>query len=221
MKRTVYLLLFLGILAVAAGCNRQESVFYSGVESGWLNSGLFKSDSGVPMTVVGNEGNLDVTTARRVLLQYQTHSLMSSGKVDIDVLGIWDAGIIDPEPAVTLPDTPSGSPLQVTDAWFSANYLNILASYPCENPSGHSTSVSYSVDTRAITIQLRHEGSTGSKSNDVFLSIPMEASVNAYRERQGALANFPVDVLLQWSWYESKDGPLKLYGRTGSYKPES
>ena len=218
MKRMI-LALLCGIFLLS-GCRKSDSVIYSGLESGRIESGVFTTDNGVRMTVVGNEGKLDVNTSRRVLLSYRTHPLTGNGDVDIDVQGIWDARIVDPSPAESFPADPSGSPVQVTDAWFSAGYLNILASYPCDDPATQEISAAYMAGTDGIKLRLLHEGGVGNKQEDVFLSVPMESPANAYREIRKPLATFPVAVLLQWSWYALDNGPLMLYERKGSYSPE-
>lgn len=219
MKKMILALLS-GILLLS-GCHKSDSVIYSGIEAGHIASGVFTTDGGVRMTVVGNEGKLDVNTSRRALVSYKTHPLTGENAVEIDVNGIWDAGIIVPSPVEGLPQDPSGSPIQVTDAWFSAGYLNLLASFPCDDPAKHETTASYTVGKDGIQFRLEHEGSLGDKQEDVFLCIPMEAPVNAYSESQKTLATFPVAVLLQWSWYALDSGPLMLYERKGSYAPES
>ena len=219
MKRMI-LALLCGVFLLS-GCHKSDSVIYSGLESGQIASGVFTTDAGVRMTVVGNEGKLDVNTSRRVLVSYKTHPLTGESAVDIDVIGIWDASIISPSPAENLPQDPSGSPVQVTDAWFSAGYLNILASYPCDDPARHETTAAYTVGTDGIKLRLQHEGTVGNNQEDVFLCVPMEAPVNAWRESRKTLATFPVAVLLQWRWYALENGPLMLYERKGSYAPES
>lgn len=219
MKRMI--LALLSGLFLLSGCHKSDSVIYSGIEAGHIASGVFTTDNGVRMTVVGNEAKLDVNTSRRVLVSYKTHPLTGEGAVDIDVNGIWDAGIIVPSPVEGLPQDPSGSPVQVTDAWFSAGYLNILATYPYDKLEQHETTAAYTVGTDGIRIRLQHEGTVGNNQEDVFLCIPMEAPVNAWREIQKPQAPFPVSVLLQWSWYALENGPLMLYERKGAYTPES
>ena len=218
MKKLI--LALLGGLLLLAGCNKREPVLYAGLESGRLDAGVFTTDNGVRMTIAGNEGNFDVRTSRRVLLSYRTHPLTGDA-VEIDVQGLWDAEIIGPDPAEALPDQPGGSPLKVTDAWFSAGYLNILASYPCGDPALHATSASYTVSLKGITLRLLHEGTPGEKENDVFLCIPMEEPLRSYVEFKGPAVTYPVPLLLQWSWYTLNGGPLMLYEREGTYSPES
>ena len=69
-----------------AGCTDKDSVRYSGLEAGNIASGIFTTDNGVEMDVVGNDGKFDVTTGRRVLVDYTTHSVSDSKHIDIQLI---------------------------------------------------------------------------------------------------------------------------------------
>ena len=133
------------------------------------------------MNIVGNEGKFDVHTNRRVLVSFQTRPMTDSNRIDIDLLGLWESTSLAPVPAESLPGGPDGSPLQVSDAWFAAGYLNILASYTAHDESLHTLDAVYSASESAIVIRLRHDGmqdtAKGDKVVDLFLCIPMDESV--------------------------------------------
>jgi len=217
-----------GTLLLLCACNKKDSVTYSGLEAGFLQSSLFTTDNGVKMNIVGNDLKLDVTSARRVLVSYETHPVTDAGRIDIDLLGLWEAGILTPASAGALGDVPDGDPVQVTDAWFNGGYLNVLASYEGKDPSKHKLSAVYMADENGIIIRLRHAdieaSDDGTQVENVFLSIPMDEPVLSFDQSNQAVGKkpaYPVSVLFQWTWYTLESGPLMLYEKKGSFTPES
>ena len=215
-------------LVVLAGCHKQDSYTYSGIEAGSIASGVFTSDNGTRMNVVGNEGKYDVTTARRVLVSYETRPLTDPARTDIDILGLLDAGILQPGHVDTLPEDPSGSPLQVSDAWFSKEYLNILATFDGKDAGKHTFIASYLVDEKGISIRLDHDGTqdtaAGNEPLSIFLCIPMYEPVLSYDQHaqsSGKKPVYPAPVLLQWTARTLEGGPLTLLERKGSYQPSA
>ena len=224
MKRL--LLFVLTPLLLLAGCNKQDAITYSGIEAGTIGSGTFLSDNGTTMTVVGNAENYDVTSVRRVLISYETHPVTDPKHIDIDLLALLDAGILTAESVDALPEDPDGSHLQVTDAWFSAEYLNILVTFEGQDPLKHTFTARYKADDKGIVIRLSHDDSqettTASNVLSMFLSIPVSEPVLAYE--QSALAvgiknPYPAPVTLQWTARTLEGGPLAVYDRQGSYSP--
>ena len=226
MKRLTTFLLLAGMLLLPA-CNKQDYVIYSGMEAGTMDAGVFTSDNNTKMTVVGNEGNYDVRTARRVLISYETHQVTESNHIDIDLTGLLDAAIVLPDPVESIPDNPDGSPLQITDAWFSTGYLNILISFPGVDASKHSITSSFKTDGDGVTVRLHHDATTdtaaGDKAISAFLSVPiydLRQSYEAYAASIGLKqAEYPMPVILQWSARTMEGGPLAVYERKGSYTP--
>ena len=94
---------------------------------------------------------------RRVLISYQTHPFADPTHIDIDILGLLDAGILHPEHARSLPENPSGAPSQVTDAWFSNEYLNLLVNFTGKEADKHTFSAAYTVDEKSLTFRLGHD----------------------------------------------------------------
>jgi hypothetical protein len=225
MKRLIPLLLA-GTLLFPA-CNKQDYVIYSGMEAGTMDAGVFTSDNNKTMNVVGNEGNYDIRTSRRVLISYETHQVTDPNHVDIDLLGLLDAAILLPDPVESLPDEPDGSPIQVTDAWFSMAYLNILISFPGTDASKHSITSSFLTGEDGVVVRLHHDASTdtaaGDKAITAFLSVPiadLRLSYEAYAVSIGLKqAEYPMPVILQWSARTLEGGPLSIYERKGSYTP--
>ena len=224
MKKLI--LALLPVLALLGGCNKQDSYLYSGIEAGTLGGGVFTSDNGTKMTVVGNEEKFDITSTRRVLISYQTHPITDPVHIDIDVHGLLDAGILEPEHARSLPEDPSGSPCQVTDAWFSNEYLNLLVGFTGKEPDKHTFSSAYTVDENSITSRLSHDGSqdtaAGNETMTVFLCIPMyepALSFDQYAQSTGQKPARPIPVLLQWTARTLEGGPLALQERKGKYQP--
>ena len=224
MKRLI--LALLPALMLVSACHKQDAVTYTGLEAGTLSSGIFTSDIGVSMTVVGNEEKYDVTTTRRVLISYETHPVTDPDHIDIDILGLLDAGVLNPVHAQSLPEDPTGSPMEITDAWFSKDYLNILASFEGKEPALHDFSAAFTADEKGIVVRLDHDGSqesySGSNILSCFLSIPISEPVLSYEQAAlavGIKSPYPAPVLLQWSARTLADGPLALYDRKGSYTP--
>ena len=224
MKRL--LLFVLTPLLLLAGCNKQDSITYSGFEAGTIGSGVFLSDNGTKMTVVGNEDHYDVSSTRRVLISYETHPVTDPNHIDIDLQWLLDAGILPAESVEALPEDPDGSPFQVTDAWFSAEYLNILVTFAGEDPLKHAFSARYKADENGVVFRLSHDDSqepaTGDKVLSMFLSIPVSEPVLAYEQSALAVGNkkpYPAPVTLQWTARTLEGGPLALYDRQGSYSP--
>ena len=226
MKRLIPSLL-LSCLLLLPACNGKDSVTYSGMEAGTMDAGIFTSDNKTKMTVVGNERNYDVRSSRRVLISFETRPITDSEHIDIDLLGLLEAGIILPDEAESLPEDPDGSPIQVTDAWFGAEYLNVLLSFPGDNASLHSLTSSFNTGKDGVTVRLHHDGSQdtagGDKVISAFLSIPIQdlrRSYEAYALSIGLKqAEYPMPVILQWSARTMEGGPLALYERKGSYTP--
>ena len=225
MKKLIFVLLAATLLFPA--CNKQDYVIYSGLEAGTMEAGVFTSDNFKKMNVVGNEGNYDVRTSRRVLISYETHQVTEPDNIDIDLLGLLDAAILLPDPVESLLDEPDGSPLQVTDAWFSMAYLNILISFPGVDAAKHSISSSFMTGDDGVVVRLHHDASTdtaaGDKAVTAFLSVPIQdlrLSYEAYAASIG-LKNpaYPMPVILQWSARTLEGGPLSIYERKGSYTP--
>ena len=209
-----------------AGCHKQDSYTYSGIEAGSIASGVFTSDNGTRMSIIGNEGRFDVTTARRVLVSYETRPVTEPSRIDIDILGLLDAGILQPGHVDTLPEDPSGSALQVSDAWFSKEYLNILATFDGKDPGKHTFTATYLVDEKGISIRLDHDGAqdtvSGKEPLSIFLCIPMyepTLSYDQYAQSLGKKPMYPAPVLLQWTARTLEGGPLTLLERKGSYQP--
>ena len=224
MKKLIPALL--SALVFLAGCHKQDSYTYSGIEAGSIASGVFTSDNGTRMSIIGNEGRFDVTTARRVLVSYETRPVTEPSRIDIDILGLLDAGILQPGHVDTLPEDPSGSALQVSDAWFSKEYLNILATFDGKDPGKHTFTATYLVDEKGISIRLDHDGAqdtvSGKEPLSIFLCIPMyepTLSYDQYAQSLGKKPMYPAPVLLQWTARTLEGGPLTLLERKGSYQP--
>jgi len=226
MKRLIPSIL-LSVLLLVTGCSMEDSVTYSGMEAGTMDAGVFTSDSNTKMTVVGNDGNFDVRTARRVFIYFVTRPITETGHIDIDLLGLLEAGIVLPDAVESLPEDPDGSPIQITEAWFSADYLNILLSFPGTDASLHSLTSSYTTGEEGVTVRLHHDASTdtaeGDKAITAFLSIPigdLRLSYDDYARSQGKKqGDYPMPVILQWSARTLEGGPLSLYEKKGSYTP--
>ena len=221
MKRLI--LVLCSILVLAAGCKKQDSYTYSGIEAGTLGGGVFTSDNGTKMTVVGNEGKYDVSSTRRVLISYQTQPFTDPAHISIDLLGLLDAGILQPEHARSLPADPSGSPLEITDAWFSSEYLNILATFKGKDPEKHTFSAAYTADEKGLTLRIGHDGSqdetTGTKPLSIFLCVPMYEpvlSLDQAAQAAGQKPVRPVPVLLQWTSYTMEYLCSPLHGGCSS-----
>ena len=225
MKKLIFTLLL--PLLLLSGCNKQDSVTYTGLEAGTMDSGVFTSDNWTKMTVVGNEGNYDVRSARRVLISYQTLPAAASDRIDIDILGLLDAAIVLPDEVAVLPDDPDGSPVQVTDAWFSVQYLNILISFPGTDASKHAITSSFTVSERGVFVRLHHDAATDTASGDkvisAFLSVPLSDLQQAYeafaRSQGKKIGDYPMPVILQWTARTLEGGPLSVYERKGSWSP--
>ena len=137
-----------------------------------------------------------------------------------------DAGILQPEHARSLPEDPAGSPCEVTDAWFSNEYLNLLVGFTGKEPDKHTFSAAYTVDENSITSRLSHDGSqdtaAGNETMTVFLCIPMyepALSFDQYAQSTGQKPARPIPVLLQWTARTLEGGPLALQERKGKYQP--
>jgi len=160
MKKLIAIIsAFAAVFLLFAGCQKKDSVTYSGLEAGNIQSGIFTTDNGVEMTVVGNVGKFDVTTSRRVLVEYTTNTGLDANHVEIDVHGLWDALTTPTISASALPEETADSPIQIADAWFNAGYLNVLASFEGKDVSKHQIMTAYSVSSDGITLRLYHDGS--------------------------------------------------------------
>ena len=226
MKKLI--LALLPVLALLAGCHKQDSYTYSGIEAGTIASGTFTSDNGTRMAIAGNEGKYDVSTSRRVLVSYETLPIMDTDQIRINLLGLLEAAFLQPERARSLPEDPTGLPLEVSDAWFSDEYLNILATFEGKESDDHTFSATYVVDDKGLSIRINHDGpqaeATGNSLMSIFLCTPMYEPVLSYdqiAQAAGQKAVYPVPVLLQWSARTLGNGPLALMERKGSYQPAS
>ena len=223
MKKLI--LFLLPVLVLLSGCNRQNGVTYFGLEAGTVSAGVFTTDEGVEMTIVGNDGKFDVATSRRVLVRYETHPILDPEHIDIDVLSLLDAGIPTPSSVDAIPDDPDGSPLQVSDAWFSAQYLNILATFNGKDPALHTFSTTYKATEKDVTFRLSHDSAEDSSTGNAlscFLSIPVFDPIVSYESQamaSGIKQPWPVTVVLQWTSTTLEAGPLTVYERKGSYTP--
>ena len=226
MKRLM--LVLLPVLALLAGCQQKQDTYtYSSIEAGTLSAGIFSTDNGAKMTVVGNEGKYDISSTRRVLVSYETHPFSDPTHIDIDIRALLDAGILQPEHARSLPEDPSGSPCQVTDAWFSNEYLNLLVNFTGKEPDKHIFSAAYTVDEKSLTFRLGHDDTqdteAGKETMTIFLCIPMydpALSFDQYAQSTGQKPARPIPVILQWTASTAiPEGPLTLQERKGSYQP--
>ena len=215
------------VFLLLAGCTDKDSVRYSGLEAGNIQSGIFTTDNGVEMNVVGNDGRFDVTTGRRVLVDYTTHSAADTKHIDIDINGLWDAVDVPFISASALPKETVDSPIRISDAWFNAGYLNLLASIEAKDVSKHLIMAAYDVSANGITFRLYHDGTFEQTDTvqDIFACVPMDEitiSYEHYCESVGKKVVSPIPVLLQWTWYAlDEKGPLMLYERKGSYNPSA
>ena len=214
------ILLLLPVLALVAGCHKQDSYTYSGIEAGTISGGVFTSDGGTQMAVVGNAEKYDVSSTRRVLISYETEPVTDPGHISINLLGLLDAGILQPVHARSLPTDPTGFPLQVSDAWFSEKYLNILATFDGKEPDKHTFSAAYTAGEKGITIRLDHddtqEETAGNSPMSVFLCVPMyepALSYDQYAQSTAMKPTYPIPVLLQWTSRTLDGGPLTLLER--------
>ena len=216
----------LAALFFFAGCHKQDSYTYSGIEAGTLSAGIFTSDNGTQMTVVGNEEKYDVSSSRRVLISYETEPVTDPSRISINLLGLLDAGILQPVHVRSIPADPTGFPLEVSDAWFSDKYLNILATFDGKEPDKHTFGATYTADEKNITFRLDHDDNmdavTGNTPLSIFLCVPMYEPVLSYEQQAQAAGKkpvYPVPVLLQWTSRTLDGGPLTLIERKGSYLP--
>ena len=225
MKKLIAFLLLAAVLT--AGCNKKDSVTYSGIEAGTLGSGVFTSDIGTRMYVVSNESNLDVSRSRRAVIQYETHPITDPNHLEINLISLLDAIIREPSPADALDNNPAGSPIEVADAWFSGGYLNLLVGSEGKDYDKHLCSAAYMVNNDGIVIRLLHqndEGKTSAANSPLkaFLSLPMNELQQAYEQHAksiGKKQTFPVTVTLQWTSTTLDGGSLTLNERKGSYSP--
>lgn len=213
------------VFLLLAGCTDKDSVTYSGREAGNIQSGIFTTDNGVKMNVVGNDGRFDVTTGRRVLVDYTTRPGADSKHIDIDISGLWDAQNVPILSMSALSKDMVDSPIRISDAWFNAGYLNLLASIQAKDVSKHMIVAAYDISANGITFRLYHEGTVEQSDTvqDIFACVPMNEVTTSYEhycESFGKKAVFPVPVLLQWTWYAlDEKGPLMLYERKGTFNP--
>ncbi len=166
MKRLIAIISALAaVFLLIAGCTKKDSVTYSGLEAGNIQSGIFTPDNGVEMTVVGNDGKFDVTTDRRVLVEYTTHSASDTQHIDIDINGLWDAQTVPIMSMSAVSKDVVDSPIQIADAWFNAGYLNLLASFEGKDVSKHLIMAAYDISENGITFRLYHDGSLDPTDN--------------------------------------------------------
>ena len=220
MKKLLPLLV--AVLLLPWACRKQDSPVFTGAESGQMKGGVFTNDTGVSMTIDGNEEGYDIRTPRRVLATYRMHPLRNPGGVVIDV-------VFEPDPAGALPEEAAGRPVLVTDAWFSGGYLNILAGAA---DGEHGFSAAYSVEARGIILRLLDEGSPRQTDREtalgLFLSIPMAGALQAYDLLLASLGQdigTAVPVFFQWTGYrqdgeQTADEPV-LFQKEGTFRPSS
>ena len=227
MKRLIPSIFLPILLFLLPACSDGNYVIYTGMEAGMMDSGIFTSDENTKLNVVGNEGNYDVRTSRRVLISYETHQITDPNRIDIDLKGLLDAAIVLPDAVDTLPEDPDGTAIQVTDAWFGGGYLNILISFPGTDASKHAITSTFNTGEDGVTLRLHHDASTdtatGNKAISAFLSVPvydLQQSYEAYARSIGQQkAIYPMPVILQWSAHAMEGGPLAVYERKGSWSP--
>ena len=227
MKRLIPSILLPILLFLLPACSDGNYVIYTGMEAGTMDAGVFTSDENTKLNVVGNEGNYDVRTSRRVLISYETHQITDPSRIDIDLRGLMDAAIVLPDAVETIPEDPDGAAIQVTDAWFGGGYLNILLSFPGVDASKHAITSTFNTGEEGVTLRLHHDASTdtaaGDKAISAFLSIPvydLRQSYEAYAVSIGLKqAEYPMPVILQWSARTMEGGPLAVYERKGSWSP--
>ena len=231
MKRLINIICALAaVFLMLAGCTKKDSVTYSGLEAGKIGSGIFTTDNGVEMKVVGNDGKYDVTTERRVLVDYTTRPGLEAKPVDIDVNVLWDALMVPTCSSDLLPKETSDAPIRISSAWFNAGYLNILASIESKDVSRHLVLAAHTVTAEGITIRLYHdatiEQSAASRTvRDIFACVPMDGITVTYEHCCQAVGKKPlssIPVLLQWTWYAlDEKGPVTLYERKVTYNPSA
>lgn len=216
----------LAALVFFAGCHKQDSYTYSGIEAGTLSAGIFTSDNGTQMAIVGNEGKYDVSSTRRVLISYETEPVTDPSRISINLLGLLDAGILQPVHVRSIPADPTGFPLEISDAWFSDKYLNILATFDGKDAGKHTFAATYTVGEKGITLRLDHERdqdeTTGNSPISIFLCVPMyepALSYDQYAQSTALKPVYPIPVILQWTSRTLDGGPLTLLERKGSYLP--
>ena len=223
MKKLIPSLLLAALLL--AGCNFKDSVIYTGLEAGTIQSSVFTTDDGVKMNVAGNDGKYDVSTSRRVLINYETLPITDPDNLDINVLGLWNAHVIIPVSASQVPQDAVDMPIKITDAWFNAGYLNLLATVAGKDEDGHILTAAYTVSLEGITLRLYHDGTTDNSDNtrSIFISIPMDDIAVSYEQTflsVGKEAVYPADILFQWTWYVLEEsGPVMLYEKKGTFTP--
>lgn len=226
MKKS--LLPVLAAAALAIGCNKQDSISFSGVESGVVRSGVFTTDNGTEMAIDGNEGGYDIQTGRRVMVSYEAHPAATSSEVVIDLRQLWDACIAEPVPADDASEEPVDTPVRISQAWFNGGYLNLYVDYFGTDPHLHAFSASYRVRGDGITVRLYHDGAaeadTRESMQDAFICIPMAGAVQTLDLQRSALGqdlSAAIPVLLQWTWYQEEDGKLSeqasLFEKEGSF----
>ena len=150
----------------------------------------------------------------------------SPSRISINLLGLLDAGILQPVHVRSIPADPTGFPLEISDAWFSDKYLNILATFDGKDPGKHTFTATYLVDEKGISIRLDHDGAqdtvSGKEPLSIFLCVPMyepTLSYDQYAQSLGKKPMYPAPVLLQWTARTLEGGPLTLLERKGSYQP--
>jgi hypothetical protein len=231
MKRLINIICALAaVFLMLAGCTKKDSVTYSGLEAGKIGSGIFTTDNGVEMKVVGNDRKYDVTTERRVLVDYTTRPGLEAKPVDIDVNVLWDALMVPTCSSDLLPKETSDAPIRISSAWFNAGYLNVLASVKCKDLSQHMVLAAYAATAEGITLRLYHDAkieqsATSGSAQDIFACVPMSDIAVAYEHCCQAVGKKPlssIPVLLQWTWYALDEmGPVTLYERKVTYNPSA
>ena len=213
------------VFLMLAGCSK-DSVTYSGHEAGNILSGVFTTDNGVEMNIVGNDGKYDITTERRVYVDYTTRPGMDAKHIDIDVNRVRDALMASLIPSGLLPEETDDAPIQISKAWFDAGYLNLLTSFVGKDLSKHMFSAAYSVTAEGITFRLYHdarnEPSASGTAWDVFVCVPMDDIAVTYKHCCEAVGKKPlsqIPFILQWTG--NLTGKKALYDIEVTYKPSA
>ena len=217
---------FAAVFLVLAGCTKKDTVTYSGLEAGNIGAGIFTTDNGVEMRIVGNDGKYDVNTERRVFVDYTTRPGMNAKPIDIDINVLWDAMMVPLCTPELLPKETSDDPIRISSAWFNAGYLNILASVEGKSAADHLVMAAYTVTAEGITFRLYHDSKLDRPAvffatRDIFACVPMDDVTVAYEHCCQAVGKKPlssIPVLLQWTWYAlDEKGPVMLYEKRVSY----
>ena len=220
MRKVLSAILTLSLLLT--GCRKDDFVAYSGMEMGQVQNGTILTDEGLTLIVGGNPGNYDVRTGRRVLIRYQTTAIGDDGSYTVDLQELWETAVSDPVPASDPIGLVSDDPVQITEAWFSGGYLNLMVAYAYTDPALHAFPLSFENDGKRAVLHLYHDARetvpSGTELKQACLCFPMEAIAATFPSDKSKTTVIP--VLLQWRWYEDNDPSRQtvLFGKEGSYR---